>query len=239
VYIHEGGDENGDITVSVDHHDYEAEANYDANHDGRDDTAMVETDDGYIGFTDTDGDGHADLMTTFDDHGDVTSQAKFDSANGEWVSVDPHGGADQTDAAHHDASEIRVDTPDGEKDIGPATEDTDGDGRPDTAVVKTDDGGMVLYTDRDGDGEADQATQVDKDGNVTVSVHHGKGDWEVVQKGHLDSDGHYVPDGGSSVSGAGSADGYSEWDSSEDSASSAAGGSFHIDPTTGQWVTAS
>lgn len=234
VYIDEGGDENGDIKVTVDHQDYEVEANYDSHHDGVDDTAMVQTDHGYVGFTDTHHSGHADLMTTFDDDGHVTGQASYDAASGEWVSTGDHGDApdpsEQTSTqTGHD---IRVDTPSGEQDVGPATESSAGDDHPDTAVVRTDDGGMILYTDKDGDGEADQSTEIDAHGHVTIKVHEGHGEWKTVQTGHLDGNGEYVPDGHNSAAGDGNTtDGLLlGW------GSGAAAGGVHIDPDTGEWV---
>lgn len=246
MYLDEGGDGNGDIKVTVDHHDYDVQANYSSHHDGVDDTAMQETDHGYVGFTDSHHEGRADLMTTFDDQGHVTGQARLDEPSGEWISVDPNGG-DHGDpsgeTAHRDAHDMRVDLPDGERDIGPATEDTDGDGKPDTAVVTTDDGGMILYTDRDGDGEADQSTEVDANGNVTVKVHEGHGGWKTVQTGHLDENGKYVPDGRSSVGSGASAgapsDGLLGWGA--DAGLGLSGGgqdSVHLDPSTGEWISA-
>src|SRR5437899_2313329 len=53
----------------------------------------------------------------------------------------------------HDGG-ITVDTADGAHDIGPATVDTDNDGRLDTAVVHAANGDTVLYTDSQGDGQA-------------------------------------------------------------------------------------
>jgi hypothetical protein len=93
-----------------------------------------------------------------------------------------------------------VDTPYGQERIGPPTEDTNNDGRPDTTVVPTDTGTM-LVTDIDGDGSADQIVEIDDTGEVTVSHHMGPGQWAVVEQGRLDQNGHYARDPASHVVG--------------------------------------
>jgi len=108
VYIEEPG---ADLTVTVEGQEYHAEASADIDSDGLDDTAVVETDDGAIAFTDTDADGQADLMTQLDADGDVVGQARFDEATGDWVHLD-----DPRDPG------VR-----GEVEVGAPTDDTDGD----------------------------------------------------------------------------------------------------------------
>lgn len=76
---------------------------------------------------------------------------------------------------------LLLDTPQGVRDVGPATEDTNGDGRPDTAVVD-EGGGMLLVTDLDGDAAADQTVRIEDTGGVTVSRHTGPGQWTVVEQ---------------------------------------------------------
>jgi hypothetical protein len=87
---------------------------------------------------------------------------------------------------------IVVDTPHGAEAVGPATEDSSGHGRLDTAVVPIDDG-IMLVTDVDGDGVADQVAEIDDTGVVTVSHHTSLGRWTVVQESELGQDG-FVPD---------------------------------------------
>ncbi len=78
--------------------------------------------------------------------------------------------------------------------VGQPTADLNGDGTPDTAVVKNHDGSTTGYTDADGDGHADQITQINADGSVVIAVSDGDGHWQVESTGHLDSDGKYVED---------------------------------------------
>ncbi|NNG36729.1 DUF6802 family protein [Nakamurella aerolata] len=78
-------------------------------------------------------------------------------------------------------------------DLGPAEVDMNGDGTPDTSVVRGDDGSTVGYTDRNGDGEVDQITRVEADNSVIITVSDGNGDWSVVATGQLDDDGNFVP----------------------------------------------
>ncbi|MEJ2862728.1 DUF6802 family protein [Actinomycetospora flava] len=51
--------------------------------------------------------------------------------------------------------------------LGPATVDTDADGRPDTAVASEPDA-LVLGTDLDGDARVDVLTRVHDDGSTTT-----------------------------------------------------------------------
>ena len=190
MYIEETGASDGDIKVTVEGEEFTTEANYDLNGDGVDDTARVMTDDGYIAYIDENTDGHADLMQTVDAHGTVVSQSRFDPATGDWVPERPQ----QHPEPHPTRPEnsLVVDTPHGDQPVGPATEDTNNDGKPDTAIVQNDKS-TTMVTDIDGDGSADQMVEVTDTGDVTVSHHTGKGVWTVVERGRIDQNGQYTP----------------------------------------------
>jgi hypothetical protein len=221
VYIDETGATDGELKVTVSDEEYTAEATYDLDQDGVEESAVVETDDGgHLAFSDTDGDGQADLMSTFDADGELTSQAKFDEGSGEWIAVEPsddHSRQTNTNAGQS----IVVDTEDGpDQNVGPATEDTDGDGRADTAVVRDEEGDTWLFTDADGDGNADLATEITQDGEVTVSKHTGEDEWTEVERGRIGEDGKYTPDSDEA------------WSEEKVTVS----GVVRIDAVTGQWI---
>ncbi|WP_367134022.1 hypothetical protein [Saccharothrix sp. HUAS TT1] len=221
MYIDETGATDGELKVTVGDEEYTAEATYDLDQDGVEESAVVETGDGgHLAFSDTDGDGEADLMSTFDADGELTSQAEFDEDSGEWVAVDPDD--DPGRQANTNAGKsIVVDMEDGaDQDVGPATEDTDGDGRADTAVVKDEDGDTWLFTDADGDGTADLATEITQDGEVTVSKHTGDDEWTEVEHGRIGEDGKYTPDSDELWSGE----------------KVTVSGVVRIDSVTGQWI---
>lgn len=193
MYIEETGAGDGDIKVTVEGEEYTGEANHDLDGDGIDETIAVMTDDGFVAYVDEDADGDADLMQTIAGSGAVVDQARFDESSGDWVAEEPGQQPPAPDPRPDDpAAAMLVDTPEGERDLGPATEDTDGDGLADTAVVDRDNSTM-LVTDLDGDGSADQVVQLGHSGEVTVSEHSGPGQWTVVEEGHLGPDGAYVP----------------------------------------------
>lgn len=223
MYIDETGTTDGELKVTVGDEEYTAEANYDLDQDGVEESAVVETDDGgHLAFSDTDGDGDADLMTSFDAEGEVTGQAEFDEDSGDWVAVDPDDdGRDQRTNTNAGRS-IVVDVEDGtDQDVGPATEDTDGDGRADTAVVTDEEGDTWLFTDSDGDGRADLATEITGDGEVTVSRHTGEDEWTEVEHGRIGEDGKYSPDSDGAWGGDGKV---------------TVSGVVRIDSVTGQWI---
>ncbi|SHE59804.1 DUF6802 family protein [Streptoalloteichus hindustanus] len=246
MYIENDGG-NGDLKITVDGEEYTAEANYDQDHDGVDDTAMVQTEDGFLAYTDTDHDGDADVLTKLDSRGKVIGQAKFDAHSGQWVDTTGKagGGADHRETASRGGGEMLVETRDGERTVGPATEDLNQDGKADTAVVKDSDGDVILFTDTDGDGDADSATEIGKDGKVTIRQHQGHGDWKVVEQGHINKDGSYSKD---SFVGEGGAEpaGDAAWsdaawsDPASGAAAPATGAAsgpsvVSIDPATGRW----
>lgn len=221
MYIDETGTTDGELKVTVSDEEYTAEATYDLDEDGVDESAVVETDDGgHLAFSDTDGDGDADLMSQFDADGELTGQARFDEESGEWIAVEPSDDHSQQTNTNAGRS-ILVDVEDGaDQDVGPATEDTDGDGRADTAVVKDEDGDTWLFTDADGDGKADIATEITRDGEVTVSRHTGDDEWTEVEHGRIGEDGKYTPDSDE------------VWADEKVTVS----GVVRIDSVTGQWI---
>jgi hypothetical protein len=212
-----------EMVVEIDGETYAAEENYDMDEDGANDTAVVETEDGYVGYEDSDGDGTADIAVEYDEDGNPVAAAEYDETSGEWEATDvedlpePVGG-DGTDDGSGSASDdstdstesvddstettgssgsgenMTVDLPGEDVDAGPATYDTDGDGTKDTAVVTDADGTTYAFTDTDKDGEADQAVSIEQDGDVTVAEHTGEDEWTVVEEGEISSDGSYTPD---------------------------------------------
>jgi hypothetical protein len=69
-------------------------------------------------------------------------------------------------------AELLVAAPDGPHALGPATVDSDADGRADTAVVAGPDA-LELGTDVDGDGRVDVLTRVLADGTATTATTPG------------------------------------------------------------------
>lgn len=232
MYIEESAQ---DITVTVEGEDYEAEATVDLTGDGVDDTAVVETEDGAIAFTDTGDDGQADLMTRVDANGNIVGQASFDESTGEWVRVDEpvdprSGDGADSETVGSGADTMTVDTPDGEVEVGAPTHDTTGDGNPDSVVVRNEAGNTVIFTDLNGDGEADYSTEITEAGKVTISEHTGDGEWTVVEEGHINDSGNYQRD--SLVQETASAGGEVSWAAANvrDVAE------VRVDPRTGSWV---
>ncbi|MFC7342611.1 DUF6802 family protein [Saccharopolyspora griseoalba] len=195
MYIEETGTGDGDIKVTVGGEDYTAEANFDLDGDGMDDTVAVMTDDGYLAYIDEDHDGRADVMQTINGEGAVTRQARFHEDTGEWTGERPgqNPAPGREHAEQHDRRMV-IDTPEGDKKVGMPTEDTNSDGVADTAVVEGRDGGTMMVTDLDGDGSADQVVEISTSGDVTISHHTGEGQWTVVEQGKIDDRGGYAPD---------------------------------------------
>jgi hypothetical protein len=213
-----------ELTVEIDGEEYEVEENVDLTGDGQNDAAVVETEDGYLAFADTDGDGVADVAVEYDEDGNPVAGAEYDESTGEWTAEDVEnlpaptdGGADDADGSGTDTTDttdstdaddssssggesITVDMPGEDVDAGPATYDTDGDGTNDTVVVTDADGTTYAFTDSDGDGEADEAVIIESDGDVTVAEHTGEDEWTTTEEGHIDSSGEYVPDSSGSSS---------------------------------------
>jgi hypothetical protein len=184
------------VEVSSQGETYELDAQYDLDHDGVDDSAVVGHADGSsTTYTDTDGDGDADYKVTVNDEGQVTDQERHDESSDTWVGMNEDAHAENADTAAADGEHVMVDTGHGEVDAGAARYDVDNDGVKDTAVVTDEDGDRMYLTDVDGDGEADVATEVDVDGNVVVYTESGAdGDWEVAEAGHVDAQGNLEVD---------------------------------------------
>jgi hypothetical protein len=258
VYIDDGtAGDSGELNIEVDGHDYVEQDNIaDGAHGSVDgsvvDAVSVDTGDGgHLVYSDEDHDGTADLVTEYDEQGDPTRHAHYDTDTGRWID----GSAD--------AGSITVDTAAGDLNIGPATVDTDHDGTPDTAVVHDENGDTVLYTDRHGTGRADIATELTPDGQVIIADHTGDHEWTRTRHGSIGDDGHYTGDGAAAapftppvgadaipedapatdaVVDAVDAAADEHWtggDSGWAGAFSAAGsarGVVRIDATTGQWI---
>ncbi|GLY67460.1 hypothetical protein [Amycolatopsis taiwanensis] len=167
----------GEMEITVDGQTYTAEETMDLNHDGVYDTVRLDNADGTItAYTDTNGDGHADLYIHTDTEGNVVQEATYDDSTGDWVASDGDpGSGHQTDTAH--AGSIVADTSDGQVDVGPATVDSNNDGTADTAVVTDSQGNTILFTDVDGDGKADIETVVTPTGESHTYQHTGPGQW--------------------------------------------------------------
>lgn len=215
-------DEGGtDLTVHVDGEEYQAEATVDADGDGIDDTATITGPDGGTqAFTDTDADGVADELTFFDPRGEQTGRAVYDPATGDWVGVEPGEPEPDTRAIGGQQGDIVVETPSGDRNLGPATNDTDFDGRNDSVVVSDEDR-SVIFTDVDDDGIADVATQINNEGEVAVAEHRGDGEWTTVSTGSV-TDGPDTPPDEQRLEG---------WDDGRDAP-------VAVDPTTGEWTEA-
>ncbi|MEB3371190.1 DUF6802 family protein [Saccharopolyspora mangrovi] len=193
VYIEETGAGDGDIKVTVDGEEYTAEANYDLDGDGLDETVAVMTDDGFVAYIDENADGQADLMQTITRDGQVLDQARFHADSGEWTAETPQQHPGGTAEDHpDDPKQMVIDTPQGDVQVGPATEDSNSDGVADTAVVQSENGNTVLVTDVDGDGSADQVVEITQAGGVTISHHTGDGQWTVVEQGQIGDNGQYA-----------------------------------------------
>jgi hypothetical protein len=236
VYIDDGSaSDSGELEIDVDGHEYVEAENYSLDHDGIVDSVSVATaDGGHLVYSDTDHDGHADLVTGYDEQGAQQEQAHYDPTSGRWIDARPGGDGSLT-----------VDTAAGQVPIGPATVDTDGDHQPDTAVVHDAQGDTVLYTDTDGDGHADVATELRPDGEVVIADHTGPGEWAVQQRGHLDGAGDYqvdsadrttfVPPIAANQAAARDAAGDGDWGGGFGEPG-ASGAVVRIDAATGQWI---
>ncbi|OZM71373.1 hypothetical protein CFN78_19600 [Amycolatopsis antarctica] len=214
-----------EMTVTIEGEEYALETSVDLDDDGVEETGVVETEDGMLAFSDSDGDGEADLVAEFDAQGNVVTMAEYDEASGEWREVEepgtggPTSTPDSTDTGS--AAPMTADLPEGEVQVGPATVDTDNDGVNDTAVVQDADGNTIGFTDVNGDGEADTAVVIDAQGNSTTLEHTGDGEW--TETGSAGT--HGVASNGSEAD-----------DSAWGSPGSSVEGVAKIDSATGQWI---
>ncbi|EMD22475.1 DUF6802 family protein [Amycolatopsis azurea] len=219
------------VTVHVDGEEYQAELNYDLDKDGVNDAAVIQHDDGTgQAFVDTDGDGDADQYAVLDENGKVVQEAVYDEASGAWVEAGGGGHDDGSDAGT--SGTMHADMPSGDVEVGPPTIDTDGDGTPDTAVIQTEDGRTIAFTDKDGDGKADIAVETDASGNSKTYEHTGPGQWTETGSGVVNEDI------GSAFASTPAA---AEGDPAGDAAWGGAGtetleGVAKIDSGTGQWI---
>ncbi|EHK86900.1 DUF6802 family protein [Saccharomonospora azurea] len=172
-----------DLLITVDGEDYSAPINYDIDEDGVADTAVIEHADGSLqAFVDEDGDGEADAYLAVDAQGRTTAFAEYDETSGDWVGEESPGGTagESADTQASTGGNITAEFGEGDVEVGPATVDTDQDGVNDTAVVTTDDGTTIAFTDMDGDGDADVAVEIDEQGNAVTYEHSGDGEWIEV-----------------------------------------------------------
>jgi hypothetical protein len=260
VYIDNGdpGD-SGELQIDVDGHEFTEQENY--SYTGgqvMDSYELTEANGDHLVYTDDHHSGTADLVTEYDEQGDVLRQAHFES--GHWVSA----GQDDAPPANPDTSaastgdgggtgqQIMVDTSSGEHGVGPATVDTNHDGKPDTAVITDANGDTIMYTDANGDGQADVATEISPDGHVVIADHTGAHSWTDEQTGHLDGSGQYHQDGGeggafdpqvgaaATQSNLVDAASDAHWSGEEEAGESAGNvfgrGVVRIDAVTGQWI---
>jgi hypothetical protein len=212
VYVDEHGDDTStttethggdELTVEVDGQSYEVEENYDFDQDGHNDAAVVETEDGYIAFADTDGDGAADVAVEFDQDGHVVAGAEFDESSGEWKEEDvnslptPSGdGADghssgaphKTGGSDHSDSKPKDDHS-AEQTGGHSGEHHGSGGEDITVHTKSGDvdAGQAEY-DSDGDGTNDTAIVTDKDG-TTYAFTDADGDGDADTAVVIEADG--------------------------------------------------
>jgi hypothetical protein len=249
------GDSDGTtVTVNTGGQEVTADATIDIDHDGHNDTAIVQDTEGHhIAVTDTDGDGEADHAALLDDSGHVVDTAHLDS-DGNWVqdaagdsnpyggpgaSIDENpddggtaGGGTGTGAGAGDGGSTGsggdggtiVIESGGQSMDAQATIDTDHDGHNDTAVVRTADGNHVAFTDSDGDGHADQAVVYGPDGHMIGTAHYDEASGTWIEGA-----GDGANSGGDAVTqtagGIGGAGGVGAASDGDGSAASGAGGS--------------
>jgi hypothetical protein len=192
VYVDEHGDDtttttdahggDDELTVEVDGETYEVEENYDFDQDGSNDTAVVETEDGYIAFADTNHDGTADVAVEFDEDGNIVSGAEYNESTGEWEEGDPDtlptptgdGADDSSGGSPRDSSDDKDDKDDRDeqtsnKDDSDSDDDSPRGSGGEDITVETEkgdfDAGEAEY-DMDGDGKNDTAIVTDEDGTT-------------------------------------------------------------------------
>jgi hypothetical protein len=204
---HHGDDQ---LTVDVDGQSYEVQENYDFDGDGHNDTAVVETQDGYTAFADTNHDGTADVAVQYDHNGNIVAGAEYNESTGQWTEQNPDslptptgGGADDSGSHHSTGStgghssggstgghstDTTHQSTDTSSTPGHSGGSTGGhsSGSGEDITVDTKDGqfdaGKAEY-DMDGDGTNDTAIVTDDQGNTyafTDTDHDGTADEAVV-----------------------------------------------------------
>ncbi|MTD15874.1 hypothetical protein GIS00_18220 [Nakamurella sp. YIM 132087] len=218
--------------VAVEAEDGSVEVYADADHNGTVDVAISIQPDGSFGIWVSDGAGGWDLQATgvVDSSGEAQIDDTVDTgfadtppsaiAGDAAGTTDPVGTTDPAGAAGTDEPTAAQEYPgvvpgdlavaDGDEyiDAGPPTEDMDGDGVPETAVVQSDDR-IIQISDIDGDGRADEMLQVDTTTNEAVILtDDGSGTWTVAAQGTIGEDGDFVPADGTTgtVQEAGTSD---------------------------------
>lgn len=156
--------------------------------------------------------------------------------------TDPSGSDPEGDAAH--PPDIVYTAGGTQTDLGAPTEDLDGDGVPESVAVRTGDGHILVLSDTDADGRPDQVIQIDPaSGEAMWAVPDGHGGWDVVQTGHVESDGSLVvdatghpvaarPDAGQDVPDTGQASAHGAAEKDENVEVGVAGRSFDAGPAT-------
>jgi hypothetical protein len=170
------------VTVEVGGHEVGVAETIDSDHDGTNDTGVLEADGKTIALTDTDGDGDADKATVFDESGQVIGAMHVDPSTGEWV-VDGGSGSGSDGGSGAGSMTVEVD---GQSRVLPSTHDHTGDGHPD-AAVQTEDGRTIVFSDTHDnstgapgpDGTADEAFILDSSGHVVGAAHidPNTGEW--------------------------------------------------------------
>lgn len=175
----------------------------DTDHDGVADVAVEYDANGDVvnaaEYDETTGEWHeedVEALPTPTGDGADDSYGTNDDAEDTYGNDDDSRGSDDSPGTGYEAGEddMTVDLPGEDVNAGPATYDTDSDGKNDTAVVNGTDGTTYVFTDTDNDGEADEAAVVTPDGDVTIATHTDDDEWTVVEEGHLNADGSYEPD---------------------------------------------
>jgi len=174
------------LDIQVEGQEYTADVNYDLDHDGIDDSAAYGQADGtVVAYIDADHDGQADGYLHVAADGSVIQSAHFDQASGNWVASEPPASDTAAVLASTNAG-MTSDLHGAPVVVGPATVDSDGDGRNDTAVVQNDQGGTELVTDTNGDGHGDVDTVIDKNGVAVTFERGADGHWNETHA-HADS----------------------------------------------------
>jgi hypothetical protein len=211
------------VTVEVGGHEIGVAETIDSDHDGTNDTGVLEADGKTIALTDTDGDGDADKATVFDQSGQVVGAMHVDASTGEWVvdggSAAGTGSTDTGDSGTGtgagDGGEVGTTSTSGGDagDSGGPGDSGGAAGGTGSMTVEVDGQSRVLPTTHDytGDGQPDAAVQTADGRTIVFTDTHDNStgtpgpDGTADEAFILDSSGHVV-------------------------------GAAHIDPSTGEWV---